>query len=181
MIRKLTDFWSLPLSRTLVILALIAVFAGPALADTNTRIVVLNRDIARGEVIADSDLTFGTVSSTALMSGTVTSMDAARGMEARRALRAGQPFQAFDVRRPIVVTRGQTITMTFEAPGVDLTAMGRAMSEGGIGDTVTVQNPASFRMIAAIVTAPGTVRATGPIANGSSANGAPLNQLTARK
>ena len=35
--------------------------------------------------------------------------------------------------------------------------MGRAMSEGGIGDTVTVQNPASFRMITAIVTAAGTV------------------------
>ena len=54
---------------------------------------------------------------------------------------------------PMVVTKGQTITMTFDAPGVELTAMGRAMSEGGIGDTVTVQNPASFRMITAIVTA----------------------------
>ena len=41
--------------------------------------------------------------------------------------------------------------------------MGRAMSEGGVGDTVTVQNPASFRMISAIVTGPGTVRATGAI------------------
>jgi len=41
--------------------------------------------------------------------------------------------------------------------------MGRAMSEGGIGDTVTIQNPASYRMISAIVTAPGTVRATGPL------------------
>ena len=39
--------------------------------------------------------------------------------------------------------------------------MGRAMSEGGIGDTVTVQNPASFRMVTAVVIAPGTVRATG--------------------
>ena len=35
------------------------------------------------------------------------------------------------------------------------------MSEGGIGDTVTIQNPASFRMISATVTAPGTVRANG--------------------
>ena len=41
--------------------------------------------------------------------------------------------------------------------------MGRAMSEGGVGDNVTVQNPASFRMITAIVIAPGTVRATGAI------------------
>ena len=30
--------------------------------------------------------------------------------------------------------------------------MGRAMSEGGVGDTVMVQNPASFRMINGVVT-----------------------------
>ena len=30
--------------------------------------------------------------------------------------------------------------------------MGRAMSEGGVGDTVTVQNPASYRMVSAVVT-----------------------------
>jgi flagella basal body P-ring formation protein FlgA len=62
-----------------------------------------------------------------------------------------------------VITKGQTVTMQFVVPGVELTAMGRAMSEGGIGDTVTIQNPASYRMISGIVTAPGTVRATGPI------------------
>jgi flagella basal body P-ring formation protein FlgA len=179
MIRKLTDIWSLPLSRTLCFLALIAAFAGPALAEPDVRIVVLNRDIARGEVIADSDLAFGTVASTALMNGTVTNMDAARGMEARRALRAEKPFLASDMRRPVVVTRGQTVTMTFNAPGVDLVAMGRAMSEGGVGDTVTIQNPASFRMITGIVIAAGTVRATGPLSNGSSANGSSANGSSA--
>ena len=71
-------------------------------------------------------------------------MDDSTGMEARRMLRAGEAVRADDVRRPIVVTKGQTVTMTFEAPGVQLTAMGRAMSEGGVGDTVTVQNPVSY-------------------------------------
>ena len=37
----------------------------------------------------------------------------------------------------MVVSKGQTVTMIFDAPGVSLTAMGRAMSEGGVGDTVT--------------------------------------------
>jgi flagella basal body P-ring formation protein FlgA len=180
MIRKLTIF-----------VVLLAGFTGPALADTmkvapahadaSVRIVVPAHDIARGDVIADSDLTFGTVTGTALMNGTVTNLDALKGMEARRLLRAGQAVSATDVRHPVLVTRGQTITMTFAAPGVDLTAMGRALSEGGIGDSVTVQNPASFRMITAVVTGPGTVRATGPISNGSAVNGAPPNQLTARK
>ena len=58
-----------------------------------------------------------------------------------------------------MVTKGSTVTMTFEAPGLVLTASGRAMSEGGVGDTVTVQNPASYRQISAIVTGPGQVRA----------------------
>ena len=73
----------------------------------------------------------------------------------------------------MVVTKGQTVTMQFAAPGVELTAMGRAMSEGGVGDTVTVQNPVSYRMVSAIVVAPGTVSATGLIA-------APTNNLARR-
>jgi flagella basal body P-ring formation protein FlgA len=161
-----------------IFVVLLTGFTGPALADI--RIVVPAHDIARGDVIADSDLTFGAATG-ALMNGTVTTIDALKGMEARRVLRAGQAVSITDVRHPVVVTRGQTITMTFQAPGVDLTAMGRALSEGGVGDSVTVQNPASFRMITAVVTGPGTVRATGPIANGSAANGTSFNQLTARK
>jgi len=151
------------------------VLASPAFADTGLRVVVPARDIGRGEILSESDLVFGTVTGSALMSGTVTTMDAARGMEARRILHAGETISASDLRRPVVVSRGQTVTMTFEAPGVNLTAMGRAMSEGGVGDTVTVQNPASFRMVSAVVTAAGTVRATGPVSNLAS------KQITARK
>lgn len=134
----------------------------PAAADTGVRIVVPTHDIARGETITDRDLTFATVPGSALMNGTVTNIAAATDMEARRMLHAGEAMRADDLRHPIVVTRGQTVTMLFHAPGVELTAMGRAMGEGGVGDTVTVQNPASFRMISGIVTAPGTVIATGP-------------------
>jgi flagella basal body P-ring formation protein FlgA len=136
--------------------------AGSAFAGT-LRIVVPAHDIARGDVIGESDLTYTTVDGAALMSGVPTKMDEIKGMQTRRMLAAGQPFRGDDVRKPIVITKGETVTMQFTVPGVELTAMGRAMSEGGIGDTVTVQNPASYRMIAGVVIAPGTVRATGPI------------------
>ena len=128
------------------------------------RIVVPTHDIARGDTIGENDLTFATVDGNALMSGVPTKMDEVKGMQARRMLSAGQPFRGEDVRRPIVIIKGQTVTMQFAAPGVELSAMGRAMSEGGVGDTVTVQNPASYRMVSGIVVAPGTVRATGIIA-----------------
>jgi flagella basal body P-ring formation protein FlgA len=139
-------------------------FAGNAFADTPTsvRIVVPAHDIMRGDVIGESDLTYADVPGAGLASTTVTKFDVLKGMQTRRMLRAGESLRPDDVRHPVVVTKGQTVTMQFSAPGVELTAMGRAMSEGGVGDTVTVQNPVSFRMINATVIGAGTVRAADP-------------------
>jgi flagellar basal body P-ring formation protein FlgA len=142
-----------------------------ATADPGVRVVVPAHDIPRGQTISENDLTYGMLPGNALIAGVVTSFSTVKDMEARRLLHAGEAFRTDDLRRPIVVTKGQTITMHFDAPGVELTAMGRAMSEGGIGDTVIVQNPASFRMVNGVVSAPGAVTATGP---------ASPNQRTAR-
>jgi len=166
------------MKRTLMILALLLIGAAALMGTSSAfaatvRVVVPTHDIARGDTIGENDLTFATVDGNALMSGVPTKMDEVKGMQARRMLSAGQPFRGEDVRRPIVIIKGQTVTMQFAAPGVELSAMGRAMSEGGVGDTVTVQNPASYRMVSGIVVAPGTVRATGTIA-------APNNNLARR-
>jgi flagella basal body P-ring formation protein FlgA len=162
--------WNRSVARLLLVITLFALpsavllFVGEAFAAgaPQIRIVVPARDIMRGEVIGESDLTFADVSTTATPATTVTKFEALTGMQARRMLRAGQSIRPDDVRRPVVVTKGQTVTMIFSAPGVELAATGRAMSEGGVGDTVTIQNPASFRMISATVTGPGAVRAANP-------------------
>jgi flagellar basal body P-ring formation protein FlgA len=95
-----------------------------------------------------------------VFAGIVTSVDQLKGMEARRMLRANEVVRTDDLRHPIVIQKGAIVTMTFEVPGVSLTASGRAMNEGGVGDTITVQNPASFRMISGVVTGPGSVKTT---------------------
>ncbi len=130
------------------------------------RVVVPARDLARGEIITSADLVYGTIPASTGVNGIVTAMDALEGMEARRVLRAGETVRPEDVRRPILVARGATVTMTFEAPGITVTAMGRAMSEGGYGETVSVQNLASYRPVSAIVTGPGQVRTVGGLAIG---------------
>lgn len=160
-------------SKTLFLIGLLVVVPAMMLAASSAfaatvRVVVPAHDIARGEVIGESDLTYATVDGNALMANVPTRMNEVVGLQTRRVLSTGQTFRSDDLRRPIVVMKGQTITMQFNAPGVELSAMGRAMSEGGVGDTVTIQNPASYRMISGIVVAPGTVRATGPISNLSS-------------
>jgi flagella basal body P-ring formation protein FlgA len=130
----------------------------PAFADAGVRIVVPARDIARGTTISQADLATKMVDGNVL-SGTVTSVNDIIGMQTRRVLHAGESVRLEDVRRPTLVTKGSTVTMIFEAPGITLTAAGRAMSEGGLGETVTVQNPVSFRQVSAVVAGPGQVRA----------------------
>ncbi|HEY1612134.1 MAG TPA: flagellar basal body P-ring formation chaperone FlgA [Rhizomicrobium sp.] len=123
------------------------------------RIVVPAHDIMRGQIIADSDLTYVDVPSGSILIPVVTSMNVLSGHEARRLLRANETVRADDVRMPILVARGSTVTMTFEAPGIVLTAVGKAMGEGGLGESVVVQNPNSFRQVSAIVVGAGQVRA----------------------
>ena len=148
------------LAIALAVLAL-PLFANMALAESvaDMRIVVPSHSIARGTTISDSDLSYQTVSADSVQAGIVTSMNDLDGMEARRVLRAGEPVRPDDVRKPILVTKGSTVTMNFSAPGIILTATGKAMSEGGMGETVTVLNPISYRQISCTVTGAGTVTA----------------------
>ena len=160
MIRNILFALALAFVPSALLLAAGEAFAADA---PSVRVVVPARDIMRGDVIGDSDLTYAQVSGTALPATTVTKFEALTGMQTRRLLRAGEIIRPDDVRHPVVVTKGQTVTMNFTAPGVQLTAMGRAMSEGGVGDTVTVQKPASYSMVTATVTGPGAVRADASI------------------
>ena len=145
-----------------LIFAGLMLVSAPAFA-SDVRIVVPARDIVRGEVIADADLSYVDVTPDRVRSGVVLSMNDLDGMEARRFLKAGEPVRNDDVRHPILVAKGTTVTMTFVAPGITLTATGRAVSEGGMGETVTVLNPISYRQITAVVTGIGQVRAGGEI------------------
>ena len=160
---------------TLLAVALIFFAAAPALADSapasnagapakGVRVVVPDHNIARGDVIRKSDLVYQTVPTGRAFGGVITAMSQLEGKQARRLLRLGEPVRPGDVRAPVLVARGSTVTMTFDAPGIRLTAVGKAMSEGGMGESVTVLNPVSYRQITATVTGPGTVEAIGPSA-----------------
>jgi flagella basal body P-ring formation protein FlgA len=145
--------------KALFLFACALLMAYPAFAGTGARIVVPVRDIARGETLAESDLTYESVAPESVLPGTATSMESAVGLQSRRVLRAGFSMRMDDLRAPILVTKGSTVTMIFEAPGITLTATGRALSEGGMGEVVTVLNPVSYRQISATVAGAGTVKA----------------------
>ena len=148
--------------KALALAALIVFAAGSAFAAdavNGPRIAVPVHDIERGEIITDADVVVQTIMPDRMRPGLVTDTSALVGHEARRMLRAGEPVRDQDVRMPILVIKGSTVTMTFAEPGIVLTATGRAMSDAGIGESVVVQNPVSFRQVSCIVTGAGQVRA----------------------
>src|SRR6266566_1277715 len=121
-------------------------------------VVVPAHDIARGAVLAEGDLTTKSIAVMRANDGIVRNAADATGREAKRALRAGEFLRNSDLKRPTLVAKGANVTMIFEAPGIHLTAVGRALAEGGEGDSIAVLNPTSYRQVVAVVTAPGTVR-----------------------
>jgi flagellar basal body P-ring formation protein FlgA len=148
---------ALALTLAFSLVALAPAFAADAV--NGPRIVVPAHDIERGETITDGDLVAATIIPDRMRPGIV--MDAANlvGHEARRMLRAGEPVRMEDVRMPILIVKGTTVTMTFAEPGITLTATGRAMGDAGLGEIVVVQNPVSFRQVSCVVTGAGAVRA----------------------
>lgn len=121
-------------------------------------VAVPARDLPRGAVIKEADLTYKPVPAMRANDSIARSIADLTGLETRRALRAGELIRNIDVKRHALVAKGATVTMLFEAEGISLTAVGRAMTDGADGDIVTVLNPTSFRQVQALVIAPGTVR-----------------------
>jgi flagella basal body P-ring formation protein FlgA len=59
--------------------------------------------------------------------------------------------------KPELVGRGDTVTLTFESPGVMLSVRARAVESGTEGDVIPVINPQSKRTVQATVDGPGHV------------------------
>ena len=144
-----------------------------------TDVVVPAHDIARGAAVGEGDLTTKSIAVMRVNDGIIRDASDAVGKEAKRALRAGEFLRMSDLKRPVLVAKGATVTMIFEVPGIHLTAIGRALAEGGEGESIPVLNPTSYRQIVAVVTAPGTVR-VGP-AMPATANAKPSKAVAAAR
>ena len=56
--------------------------------------------------------------------------------------------------------RNDTVTLIYEAPGLTLTLRGQAQDAGALGDTISVINSQSKRVVQGVVTGPGRVTVT---------------------
>jgi flagella basal body P-ring formation protein FlgA len=79
------------------------------------------------------------------------------GMTLRRQLPEQSLLRKTDVMPPHVVLRGQIVTMRIRQQNLELSAQGRALQDGAVGEVVRITNTQSNRVVEAKVMAPGLV------------------------
>ncbi len=127
---------------------------------------VLTRRVLAGEVIRKRDVKWIAMRGDRLQRDTIQDSGALIGKSPRRGLRAGVPVRVSDVRLPVLVPRRSLVTIMYRVRSMTLTAQGRALEDGGAGDTVRVANTQSNTVVQAVVTGANrvSVQPTGPIA-----------------
>lgn len=118
---------------------------------------VLTRPLQNGEVANAEDVVFVRLARSRVIRGAITDSADVVGFSARRQLRPGTLLRDLDFEKPIVIRKGDAVTLVYRVPGVELTARGKAMANGGIGDSVPVLNVQSRTQIDAVVTGAGAV------------------------
>jgi flagella basal body P-ring formation protein FlgA len=129
-------------------------FTGTAVETVEAAVVT--RNVERGDILKASDITIERRPK-AEAAGDVAQRARAVGMQTRRAIRMGQILRMADLAKADLVQRDQNVSLIYEAPGIYLTMRGKAIDAGTEGDTVSVMNLQSKRVVQGIVSGPGQV------------------------
>jgi flagellar basal body P-ring formation protein FlgA len=119
-------------------------------------VATLTRDVAMGEILRAGDVAEQSVEAGRIAQDSITDVSSAVGLAAKRQMRSGQKLRQSDVERPRMLKKGDVVTLIYEVPGMMLTALGRAVTDGAAGDVVSIVNAQSHRAVDAKITAAGT-------------------------
>ncbi|MDR3154327.1 MAG: flagellar basal body P-ring formation chaperone FlgA [Deltaproteobacteria bacterium] len=124
--------------------------------DLQVPALVAARDLPRGHVLGEEDLSESYVPF-ARAKGALTDAAQGAGQTLKTSVRAGAPVRDRDLVRTAMVSKGETVTIIAQSGGLKVTALGQAREEGALGQTISVMNQDSKKVISAKVIGPGQV------------------------
>ncbi|NIS83888.1 MAG: flagellar basal body P-ring formation protein FlgA [Nitrospinaceae bacterium] len=116
------------------------------------------RPVRRGDILTPNDVTLSTVKTRRLNKRVATRLKDVVGYEARRALRRGKMVTMDTLRKPILVNRGDRVTIRLRKGGMRITAVGIAKDRGTKDSLVEVMNLKSRKTFFARVVDQNTVQ-----------------------
>ena len=120
-------------------------------------VVVTRRPIVRGQTLRPADLALSETDVSRLHKAYFTRIDDVVGLRSKRAVRAGRTLHAGLLKREQLVRRGRPVSITASISGLRVSMRGKALSDGGRGDRVRVENLNSGRIVSGIVAGNGLV------------------------
>ena len=125
------------------------------------RVLVAKKNLAAGDVLDASQFEVRTLSASESAQGQIYYSEASglQNTELARNLRAGDALRVSDVRQALLVRRGQAVDLTVvTSSGLELSLRAEALADGRMGETVSLRNPESGRVLTGIVTGRNTAR-----------------------
>lgn len=116
-------------------------------------IVVPTRTIRAKEVITAADLDIKPQQ----VPGAVANPETLIGQEARVALYPGRPIREGDIGPPALVDRNDLVVLVFDRRPLSITAEGRALGRGAVGDRIRVMNLSSRTTVSGFVRPDGQI------------------------
>lgn len=119
--------------------------------------LVVARSVAAGQTITLDMLKVETRDLEGLAAGALVRPEQALGRIAARALMAGSPLMASDLKSPRLIRRGDQVTLVARRGGLEVRSLGKALGEAGEDEQISVENASSRRQVRGRVNAAGEV------------------------
>jgi len=122
---------------------------------------VLSEPVQAGTILAAAQVVTARVPASGVPGDALTTAREIVGTETVRRLGAGRPLRVADVREPVLVRRGEAVTLMLENGSLRLSALGKALEDGAKGAPVRILNLDSKREVRGIVVDRKQVRVQG--------------------
>lgn len=120
-------------------------------------VVVANRALSRGDTVGPNDVILEERDVLSPGASPLLRLEDAIGLSARRTIPANSVLGTNVVEQPVLVHRGDRVSVTSRAGSIAVRTTGEALADGRSGERIRVRNLASEKVIEATVTGPGTV------------------------
>jgi flagella basal body P-ring formation protein FlgA len=125
-------------------------------------VVVAGRPLRPGEVLEARDLRLQRLPAERVRLGVAERIEKVAGQRLDRAVQTGQSVMLSDLSAPMTLLRDAPVQLQYEAPGLTITAQGRALEAGTLGAVVPILNLATGGTVLAEVLAADRVRPLRP-------------------
>lgn len=119
---------------------------------------VARHRIMPGDVVSAGDLEWLHLPRTLARGEIVHVPTDAIGLSAKQTIAPNQPIRTAELGHPILVQKGDKMTLSLDSPGLSLTARATANEPGGLGERIRVTNEYNRMIVDAEITGPGQAR-----------------------